>query len=245
MIKNAAIIIIGNEILSGDVQDANGQYLAKELANIGIYVKHLRIIADIEREIIENVNELRVKFDYLFLTGGIGPTHDDITTLSVAKAFNKKLHLDQSTADYIKNHYKNSSQEIINTEMKMAYFPENYTLINNPISQIPGFNLENVYVFAGVPNITKCMFDEVKNKLKAGEIIEVKSIIFESGESLIANRLSKLQQKFPNVEIGSYPFLNLEKKEWHSNIVLKSYDKTLLNQAHNELKLIIKDIINL
>jgi molybdenum cofactor synthesis domain-containing protein len=240
--KNAAIIIIGNEVLSGDVQDSNGNYLAKELAKIGIYVRQLRIIADNESEIIDHVSELRTKFDYLFVTGGIGPTHDDITTSSIAKAFGKKLYLDQNTANHIKNHYKDSSQERIDAAMKMAYFPEDCKLIYNPISQVPGFSLENTYIMAGVPNIMRAMFDDIKSRLKGGKIIEVKSIIFESGESLIASKLAKLQERFANVEIGSYPFLNLEKKEWHSNLVLKSTDLVALNDAYDELSELIRNI---
>jgi molybdenum cofactor synthesis domain-containing protein len=240
--KNAAIIIIGNEVLSGDVQDLNGNYLAKELAKIGICVNQLRIIADIEQEIINHINELRAKFDYLFVTGGIGPTHDDITMMSVAKAFGKKLYLDQKIANYIKNHYINSPQERIDAAMKMAYFPENCEFIYNPISQIPGFYLENTYIMAGVPSIMRAMFDNIRHKLIGGDVMQVKSIILELEESYIATKLAKLQEKFTNVEIGSYPFLNLELKSWHSNLVLKSRDQIALSNAYNQLQELIKNM---
>jgi len=243
MIKKAAIIIIGNEILSGDIRDDNIYYLIKELANIAIYTKQVRIIADDAQEIINNINELRTKYDYVFTTGGIGPTHDDITTESIAKALGRSLILDPKTEQDIKDYYKKSSQDRIEAAMKMAYFPQGAKFIYNPVSNIPGFYIENIYVMAGVPAIMRAMFDDIKSKLTPGDVIKTRSILFNSGESIIAKDLSLLQKKYPNIDIGSYPFIDREQQKWCSNLVLKSSNDSDLDNAYSELELLVKKLI--
>jgi len=200
----AALIIIGNEVLSGRTQDANLQFLALGLNEAGIRLKEVRVIPDDEAEIIETVNSLRAKFDYVFTTGGIGPTHDDITSDSVAKAFGVPLLRDPRAVELLKKVIK--PENLNEARLRMANIPQGAALIDNPVSAAPGFNIGNVYVMAGVPRIMQAMFDGIKHSLRGGAKVLSKAVTLHIGEGSIAVALGDIQKRNPTVDIGSYPF---------------------------------------
>ena len=206
---NAAIIIIGNEILSGRTQDVNVTFLSKWLNNIGVRVEEVRVIADNEQAIVNCINEVRKKFKYIFTTGGIGPTHDDITSRSMAKAFNLSYGYHKEAYKILEKYYKPG--EFNDGRKKMAKIPDKATLIYNPSSGAPGFIVENVYCLPGVPSILHSMVDGLKNQIIGGKKILSKTISLSTVESEIAQPLEDIQNLFTNVEIGSYPFFRLGK----------------------------------
>ena len=181
---NAAFLIIGDEILSGRTQDENLNFLAIELGKIGINLREVRIVPDIESEIIAAVNSLRKKFNYLFTSGGIGPTHDDITSAAVAKAFNDQLIKNKKAEEILINHY--GKNNINAAQLKMAHVPSSAKLLDNPISSAPGFIIENVIIMAGVPKIMRAMFIAAKKELIGGAKIISKEMRFDLMESIIA-----------------------------------------------------------
>lgn len=205
--STAALLIIGNEILSGRTQDTNLNYLGKQLAAMGITLKDARIVQDIEADIIAAVNTLRAAYDYVFTTGGIGPTHDDITTACIAKAFGVKVVPHAEAFQRLEKHYAGSQQPFNEARQKMAYLPEGATLIDNPISAAPGFQLGNVYVMAGVPVIMMAMFDFIRGTLKEGPPMLSSSITTTLTEGTIATALGEIQAHHADVEIGSYPHI--------------------------------------
>lgn len=200
----AALIIIGNEVLSGRTQDANLAYIASGLNDVGVQMREVRVIPDVEDTIIATVNELRARFDYVFTTGGIGPTHDDITSESVAKAFGVPLLRDPRAVELLKKVIK--PENLNEARLRMANIPEGASLIDNPVSAAPGFIIGNVYVMAGVPRIMQAMFDGIKHSLKGGEKVLSKSVTLHIGEGSIATALGDIQTRNPTVDIGSYPF---------------------------------------
>ena len=206
---NAAIIIIGNEILSGRTQDVNVTFLSKWLNNIGVKVEEVRVIADNEQAIVNCINEVRKKFKYIFTTGGIGPTHDDITSRSMAKAFNLSYGYHKEAYKILEKYYEPG--EFNDGRKKMAKIPDKATLIYNPSSGAPGFIVENVYCLPGVPSILHSMVDGLKNQIIGGKKILSKTISLSTVESEIAQPLEDVQNLFTNVEIGSYPFFRLGK----------------------------------
>jgi molybdenum cofactor synthesis domain-containing protein len=198
----ACLILIGNELLSGRTQDKNMNWLAKALNDTGIRLWHARVIPDIEDIIIETVNECRKQYTYVFTTGGIGPTHDDITAAAIAKAFGVPLQRDAQAQELLENHY---GEKLNTARLKMADIPDGATLIANPVSAAPGFQIENVFVMAGVPRIMQAMFDDIAPRLTGGERIESRSLTTNLPESTLAEELGEIQKLFPEVEIGSYP----------------------------------------
>lgn len=201
----AAFLIIGDEILSGRTQDKNLNFLAVELTAMGINLKEVRVVPDIESEIILAINELRKKFNYVFTSGGIGPTHDDITALSIAKAFNDQLIKNAEAEKILINYYGEGN--VNSARMKMAFMPSRATLLDNPVSSAPGFVIENVIVMAGVPKIMQAMFFAAKKSLVVGDKIISKELKIDLTESIIAADLENLQNEFRNVSMGSYPFV--------------------------------------
>ena len=201
---NAAILIIGNEILSGRTQDTNTTTLANWLNSIGVKVNEVRIIQDDEKVIVDTINHLRKINNYVFTTGGIGPTHDDITAQSVAKAFGLKYELHKEGYKILEAYYQPG--EFNEGRQKMIWMPENAELILNPTSGAPGFSVENVFCLPGVPSILKSMLGGLKNKIIGGEPILSHTISLRTVESEIANSLTKVQNQNTDVEIGSYPF---------------------------------------
>ena len=233
---NAAIIIIGNEILSGRTQDVNVVHLSKWLNELGVKVEEVRVIPDIENSIVNTVNELRKKFKYVFTTGGIGPTHDDITSRSIAKAFNVSYGYNKDAYETLEKYYKPG--EFNDGRKKMAKMPDKASLIYNPSSGAPGFVVENVYCLPGVPSILKSMVDGLKNKISGGKKILSKTISVITVESEIAKPLEDIQNKFKNIEIGSYPFFR--KGKIGVSIVMRSTEKNLIGICAKQIANLVK-----
>ena len=234
---NAAILIIGNEILSGRTQDTNTSTLATWLNSIGVKVEEVRVIPDVEKTIVETLNVLRKKNNYVFTTGGIGPTHDDITAQSVAKAFGKKYEIHKEGFKILEAYYKPG--EFNEGRKKMIWMPENAELILNPTSGAPGFSVENVFCLPGVPSILKSMLGGLKNRIVGGEPILSYTISLKTVESEIANSLTKVQDQNKDVEIGSYPFFHAGKLG--VSIVLRSENQSQIDTCNSQILEFIKE----
>ena len=228
---NAAILIIGNEILSGRTQDTNTSTLAIWLNSIGVKVSEVRVIPDVEKIIIETINFLRKSNSYVFTTGGIGPTHDDITAQSVSKAFGRKYEIHKEAFKILEAYYKPG--EFNEGRQRMVWMPENAELILNPTSGAPGFSVENVFCLPGVPSIMKSMLGGLKNKIVGGEPILSYTISLRTVESEIANSLTKVQDQNKDVEIGSYPFFHAGKLG--VSIVLRSESKSKIDDCNSQI----------
>ena len=236
-IIQASIIIIGNEILSGRTQDTNSKTLAVWLNSIGVKVSEVRVIPDDEKIIIDTVNTLRKKYDYIFTTGGIGPTHDDITASSISKAFDVKYQIHKEAYKILEKYYKPG--EFNEGRQKMVWMPENAGLILNPTSGAPGFYLKNVFCLPGVPSILKSMLGGLKNKIIGGQPILSYTISLRTVESEIASSLTKVQNKNKEVEIGSYPFFHAGKLG--VSIVLRSEDQSKIDLCNSQILKFIKE----
>ncbi len=234
---NAAILIIGNEILSGRTQDTNTSTLATWLNSIGVKVNEVRIISDVEKTIVDNLNILRKENDYVFTTGGIGPTHDDITAESVAKAFGLKYEIHNEAFKILEAYYKKG--EFNEGRQKMVWMPKNAELILNPTSGAPGFSVENVFCLPGVPSILKSMLGGLKDKIVGGEPILSLTISLRTVESEIANSLTKVQNQNKDVEIGSYPFFHAGKIG--VSIVLRSENQNKIDICNSQILDLIKE----
>ena len=228
---NAAILIIGNEILSGRTQDTNTSTIAQWLNTIGVQVNEVRVIPDIENTIIETVNHLRKVNDYVFTTGGIGPTHDDITAKSISKAFNVEYEIHNEAFKILEKYYKVG--EFNEGRKKMVWMPKNANLILNPTSGAPGFNIENVFCLPGVPSILKSMLGGIKDKIIGGDPILSHTISLKTLESEIANSLTNVQENNKDVEIGSYPFFQAGKLG--VSIVIRSEDQFKIDKCSSEI----------
>jgi molybdenum cofactor synthesis domain-containing protein len=228
---NAAILIIGNEILSGRTQDTNTSTIATWLNSIGVKVKEVRVIPDIEETIIQTVNLLRKKNNYVFTTGGIGPTHDDITAESISKAFGKKYEIHKEGYKILEAYYKPG--EFNEGRQKMIWMPQNADLILNPTSGAPGFSVENVFCLPGVPSILKSMLGGLKNKIVGGKPILSLTISLKTVESEIASSLTKVQNDNKDVEIGSYPFFQAGKLG--VSIVIRSEEQSRINNCNSQI----------
>lgn len=232
----AAVLIIGNEILSGRTKDANLPWLAEHLNAIGIRVMEARIIADTPDAIITAVNEIRSRFDYVFTTGGIGPTHDDITSECVARAFGAKLLLNEEARARLQRHYPPGG--LNEARLRMAHVPEGATLIDNPISTAPGFQIGNVFVMAGIPTVMQAMFDSLKHRLSGGKPMLARTIAALLGEGIIAQDLSALQDRYADLEIGSYPFVR--QNRFGASFVIRGTDAGRIAACAEELGAIIR-----
>ena len=228
---NAAIIIIGNEILSGRTQDVNVVAISSWLNELGVKLEEVRVIPDIENSIIQTIKEVRKKFNYVFTTGGIGPTHDDITSQSIAKAFNIKYGYHKEAYKILEKYY--GKDKFSYGRKKMAKIPIKASLILNPSSGAPGFIVENVYCLPGVPSILKSMLGGLNNKIKGGKKVLSKTIRAQTVESEIAKSLEKVQVKFKNVEIGSYPFFRLGKIG--VSLVIRSSEKKQIDDCYKQI----------
>ena len=234
---NAAILIIGNEILSGRTQDTNTSTLATWLNSIGVKVNEVRVIPDVEKTIIDTLNLLRKENNYVFTTGGIGPTHDDITAESVSKAFGVKYEIHKEAFKILEAYYKPG--EFNDGRQKMVWMPENAELILNPTSGAPGFSIENVFCLPGVPSILKSMLGDLKNKIVGGEPILSHTISLRTVESEIASSLTQVQDNNKEVEIGSYPFFHAGKLG--VSIVLRSEDQSKIDLCSSQIIEFIKE----
>ncbi len=230
----AALVIIGNEILSGRTQDANLQHLAKELNGVGVILSEARVIPDDEDMIVGTVNEMRAAYDYVFTTGGIGPTHDDITSECVAKAFGLPLIRNAEAQALMEAHYARTGRELNESRLRMANTPEGAALVKNPISTAPGFRVENVYVLAGVPMVMQAMLEGLKPELVGGETMLSRAVASYIGEGNMAAGLAALQDKYSALDIGSYPFYKAGNR-FGTTIVLRHTDGDLLDEAVQEV----------
>jgi len=236
-IWTAGLVIIGDEILSGRTHDKNIAQVGSWLQIQGIRLSEVRVVPDVMEHIIEAVKSLHSKNDYLFTTGGIGPTHDDITTESIAAAFKVDLEKNKIAMNLLKKHYEKSNIDFNEARQKMAIIPKGASLIDNPVSVAPGFNIKNVYVFAGIPKIMQSMFHSISSKLKGGIIIKSKTITCDIGEGKIASDLSQIQNQFLNMKIGSYPYFNPQ--SFGTSIVIRSENIEDIDLALEKLTKII------
>ncbi|MDB5408841.1 MAG: competence/damage-inducible protein [Rhodospirillales bacterium] len=237
-IVTAALLIIGNEILSGRTQDANLAYIAKGLGAIGVRLREVRVIPDVAATIIATVNEVRAKFDYVFTTGGIGPTHDDITSETIAQAFGVPWVLHPEAKRLLLTHYKES--ELNAARLRMAHVPAGATLIDNPVSLAPGFQIGNVFVMAGVPRIMQAMFDGILPRLKRGAPMLSRTVRCTLPEGIIAEGLGKLQDRYAELDIGSYPYFR--RGAFGTALVLRGTDELRLGAATAELVELIRSL---
>ena len=227
----AGIVIIGNEILSGRTKDTNTSCLALWLNSIGVKVAEVRVIPDIESKIVDTVNTLRKKFNYVFTSGGIGPTHDDITAQSISKVFDLEYEIHKEGYKILESYYKPG--EFNEGRQKMIWMPRNAKLILNPTSGAPGFSVENVYCLPGVPSILKSMLGGLTNDIVGGDPILSKTISLNTVESEIANSLTKVQNNNQDVEIGSYPFFHAGKLG--VSIVIRSTNQNKIDNCTSQI----------
>ena len=235
-----AVLVIGNEILSGRTKDANLPFLGAELNKLGIQMREARVVADIESEIIEALNACRAKYDYVFTTGGIGPTHDDITAGCVAKAFGQKLIRNPEAERILRERIAQMGVEVTEARLKMAETPEFADLIDNPVSGAPGFKVENVFVMAGIPRIMQAMFEGAKSQLRRGVTLISVTVGSFIPEGTIATELGLLQDAYPDIDIGSYPF-HFDGKPG-SNLVFRGPDQARLDEAADRLRDLIRNL---
>jgi molybdenum cofactor synthesis domain-containing protein len=231
----AALLIIGDEILSGRTKDKNIGHVADHLTAIGIQLREVRIVPDDEAEIVAAVNALRTRYTYLFTTGGIGPTHDDITADSVAKAFGVGIDVDERALKPMLAYFERRGVEVTPARLRMARIPFGAELVENSISIAPGFMLGNVIVMAGIPSIMQVMLDAATKYLKTGKKMLSAAIDLYRPEGEIAALFGELQQRYPDVPMGSYPFQRDGK--YGTQLVLRSTEPARLAAAENELKL--------
>ena len=231
----AAILLIGDEILSGRTKDKNLGYIADCLTALGIDLKEARIVPDVEAEIVAAVNALRTRYTYLFTTGGIGPTHDDITADSVAKAFGVPVEPHPEAVKLLLAWFKEIGREPNEARMRMARVPRGATLIDNPVSKAPGFQIANVFVMAGIPKVMNAMMEQLTPRLSGGVPMRSLPVTIEGGEGDIAKPLKEIQERYPEVIIGSYPFEG--RSGFAATIVLRSRDEAALHAAADEVRM--------
>jgi molybdenum cofactor synthesis domain-containing protein len=232
------MIVIGNEVLSGRIQDENLGYVGRRLAELGVDLKEGRVIPDEEERIVSAVNEARVRYDYVFTSGGIGPTHDDITADCIAKAFGVGIGLDPRAVAVLEAHYP--ARMLDGPRMRMARIPEGAVLVENPVSHAPGFRLGNVYVFAGVPSVMRAMFEGICHELAGGDPLLSRTVSSFLAEGQIAESLRDLQSRLPAVEIGSYPFYR--RNRYGTTIVLRSRDAAALDDAERSYRDVVRTL---
>jgi len=227
----AAVLIIGNEILSGRTKDSNLNTIALRLLPLGIRLAEARVVPDQEDEIVTTLNALRTRYDYVFTTGGIGPTHDDITAACVAKAFDRPLEINAQARERLLRYY--GPEKLTDTRLRMAQMPVGATLIDNPVSAAPGFRLENVFVLAGVPDIMRAMLEDCVGSLQGGDAYQSRTIHCIVPESVIAVPLESVAQKFPDCDVGSYPWFRLG--QYGLALVVRGTEPARINAAAAEI----------
>jgi len=234
----AGILIIGDEILSGRTQDTNANFIAKNLTSSGINLEEIRVIQDQKKIIVDTVKLFSEKFNYVFTTGGIGPTHDDITSESVAEAFNKKYEINSEAFNILQKYYPKGEFNI--SRQKMAKMPSEAELIYNSMTAAPGFKIHNVFVLPGVPKIMEQMLIDVLKKLEKGKPKKITTINTDLYESKIAPFLNEIQNQFIECSIGSYPYFNFLSKKGGVNIVISSWTMNSLDKIEKEIIEMIK-----
>ena len=234
----ACLVVIGNEILSGRTRDANLAYLGARLNDIGVRLMEARVIPDLDEVIVATVNEVRRRFTYVFTTGGIGPTHDDITAASIAKAFGGARIQNPEARAILDAHYPPG--ELNQARLRMARTPEGATLIENPVSKAPGFQMDNVFVMAGIPEIMQAMFESLVHRLVGGKPLISRSVTVYLPESKVALGLEALQGRYADVEMGSYPFNRAGR--FGTRLVLRATEAERLDAAADELDGLIVEL---
>ena len=230
----AAMLVIGDEILSGRTRDANMHYLAGQLTERGIDLREVRIVSDNSDDIIDAVCALSERHDHVFSSGGIGPTHDDITADCMARAFGQSIDVRADARALLVAHYERSGLELNDARLRMARIPDNAVLIDNPVSTAPGFTIENVHVMAGVPSVFQAMVASVLPQLTGGAPLLSESVRVDRGEGDIAEPLGQLAETYPDLSIGSYPFQHNGK--YGSNIVIRGSDAARVSEACDALR---------
>lgn len=231
----AAVLVIGNEILSGRTKDVNLNHLAVTLGSWGIVVREARVVPDVESDVVAAINALRERYDYLFTTGGIGPTHDDITAQCVASAFAVPVVQHPDIAERISA--RKAPPEIMRSQLMMARVPEGAGLIDNPTGGPQGFCIENVYVMAGIPRVMQAMLSTLETKLEHGAIVSSVSVSAYLGESRVAEALASIQDAYPDIDIGSYPFTR--DSRYGTSLVARGTDPQRLARVLDELQALI------
>jgi molybdenum cofactor synthesis domain-containing protein len=234
-IVTAAVIIIGNEILSGRTQDTNLRDIALKLGEWGVRIAEARVIPDVAETIAGVVNELRAKHDYVLTTGGIGPTHDDVTAQSIARAFGVPLVEHPEIAALLRA--RGGPPDVVAARMRMALVPQGAELVENSTGGPPGFRVGNVFVLAGIPSVMRAMLASLQDKLVGGAVLKAKSVGVLLGESAIADALGKLQNNYPEVEIGSYPFQR--DGRYGTTLVARATDEALLDEVMTKIAALI------
>lgn len=234
-VYTAAVVIIGNEILSGRTQDTNLNYLARELNAQGIRLREARVIPDRSETIVSTVNVLRARYDYLFTTGGIGPTHDDITAASIAHALGTRLECSEKALQILHTYYQD---DLNDARKRMAYLPVGARLLDNPVSRAPGFQLANVYVLPGVPRIMQAIFEGFRHRLAGGRPLLSRTITAFILESQAAEGLATIQARYPEAEIGSYPYVR--NRRFGSALVVRCEQESMLENASQEIIALVR-----
>lgn len=229
----AALLVIGDEILTGRTRDANSHHLAQALTGHGIRLREIRVVPDVHGSIVTALNALRGGFDHVFTSGGIGPTHDDLTADAVADAFGVPIGVRADAREILEAHYRRTGLELNEARLRMARIPEGATLIDNPVSAAPGFILGNVHVLAGVPAIFQAMVASVLPGLKGGAPLLSQALDVDRGEGEIAGALAELAARYPDLSFGSYPWQR--KGAYGTQIVVRGTDAARLGAAMAEV----------
>ncbi len=228
----AAMLVIGDEILSGRTRDANAHHLAGRMTELGVRLIEIRVVPDERATIVDAVNDLRARADHVFTSGGIGPTHDDITADCIAEAFGVPIGVRDDARAILEEHYKRSDRELNEARLRMARIPDGARLIDNPVSAAPGFSIGNVHVMAGVPQIFTAMLEGVTREIEGGPPLLSQSFRCEIGEGDLAGPLGEIAAAFPDVAMGSYPFGGGQ----GSILVLRTADAGRLDEAADKLR---------
>lgn len=237
----AAVLAIGDELLSGRTKDKNIGYIAEYLTEFGVDLMEARIVPDIEERIVSALNELRATYNYVLTTGGIGPTHDDITADAIARAFGVGIGQDARAVALLKERYGGAGIELNEARLRMARVPEGAELIENPVSAAPGFRIGNVFVMAGVPAIMQGMLDQVAPLMKKGRKVHAATIKVAVPEGNVAAILADVARRFEDVSIGSYPFYT--QQGFGTNVVLRCRDEARLAEAEAALRQALGDTV--
>jgi molybdenum cofactor synthesis domain-containing protein len=236
----AAVLLIGDEILSGRTKDKNLGFIADYLVSLGIDLKEARCVADDEGDIVAAVNALRARYTYVFTTGGIGPTHDDITADAIAKAFQVPIGHHPRAVDVLTRYFKEIGREPNEARLRMARVPQGATLIENSVSKAPGFRIENVFVMAGVPKVMNAMMEAIAPTLDKGIPMLSRTVALQGGEGDVAKPLGEIQARYADVFIGSYPFEGAT--GFATNLVVRSRNPDALAKAEAEVKAIAESL---
>lgn len=235
--QKSSLVVIGNEILSGRTQDKNTAWIGQKMAEHGVPLAEMRVVPDVEEKIVEAVNTMRAEYDYVFTTGGIGPTHDDITALCIAKAFGQEFGRHDEAYKVLLDYY--GAEQLTEARATMANMPLGASLIPNPVSGAPGFRVENVFVMAGVPSIMQAMLEFVVTQISGGEPVLSNTISCNLQESLIAEALGKVQSRYEQVDIGSYP--SFRDGVLAVSVVLRSTQEDVLKAATQDVLALIEE----